>query len=901
MSRNITRTTTTRIETRTTVAADASGALIRSITRTKTVSTAYTPRQDQPRPPPINLLFPFNKDFKFDFTVPLDASKAREDLVAGPPSNVTIDQLPLLVTEKILLFLAPSDMCDGNLLDFVITLPVNFRYWLVTDSHFARQHLAGPSADSFVSMFNSPESKDTWSEVTHTYKMAIYHRLYSDCDKLQPDVREMILSLPPPHTPHNNAMFFEACSHGHLYVFNTLLSEDSVSPDFLIRGLNTASKLGHSRIVTTLLQRIDDPYYIVAENAMVEAYSGGRVNVAKVILSHAPALNASETVRDLMMTACKQSHVDFLELFLSVSDATNDCMLEACQIGHPGIVKALLKHSAIDPNADFSKFLYLAAEGHHYLIMSILLRDPRSNPNEATLSELLILVCKAVDRPDSSDLGHLRGGSEKKEAKAEAVQLILARPGNHPTFKNNEALRLAALNSSPTILDLLLSDPRIPTIPKNISALFHVLRISLLKPFEKDARVRVEEYVQQISTDQLKQCLPFVMQNKAVAESCILAAVGLKNDDLLGLLLEIPALDPSISDNAALEKALRIDHMSAFSKLLDKMTVPPVRIVNIAVDLFKLSAVQILIDSPHLRWDADVLREPIINAAKRGYIDILKLLLAHAKSRNIDFNLNNALLQSCKMGSLVVVNELLKESNIDPNCESSGPLRNACTLNHADIVKALLEDGRAEPDSHMLVTAVNMDHQRVVAFLVADKRTPIETNAIVGAAQLGRKEIMGAILNSPFLSSEVWLACSKRAIADATSLRHGDILELLKTKRNEALKLMNETPDEIIPDSNGGPDKENQLLFTKRDSKSQRQDAADQTVPSVEDTPTITILQDDAAQLQSLFDSPKSPPTPDPAFSFHMGSSSPLSVKADSRQARKSNDRRLTRPAKRID
>ncbi|KAI8837469.1 hypothetical protein BJ741DRAFT_648637 [Chytriomyces cf. hyalinus JEL632] len=720
---------------------------------------------------------------KPSMTTSSSLSTAHTDAQAPmPTSSATIHQLPLLVTEKILLFLHPLDICEGNILRFMTAIPSNFRYWVETDYHFALRHLDRPSAARYVSMFRSTDSKGAWSALTHTYKMGIYHALYSDCDKLQQDLREMIISLPPPHTSHNNAMFIEACSLGHIYIFNTQLSEDSVSPDFLIRGLNIASNLGHSRIVKTLLQRIDDPYFTVAENAMVEAYSGSRLKVAEAILSHAPALSTTQTVRELMMTACRQNQIDFLELFLSVSDASNDCMTEACKIGHLGVVKALLKRSSIDPNLDSSKFLYSAAENHHYLVVSILLRDPRSTPDETTLSELLIILCKAVDRPDSSDLGHLRGGLEKKEAKVGAVELILARPGNHPTAKNNEALRLAALNNSPTILDLLLSDPRIPTIPKHISALFHVLRISPMKPFEKDGRIRVEQYVQQISTDQLKSCLPFVMQNKSVSELCILAAVGLKNDELLGLLLEVPGVDPASSDNAALEKALRIDHMTAFSKLLDKMIVPPVRIVNIAVDLFKLSAIQILVDCSHLRWSADVLEEPVINAAKRGYIDILRLLLAHAKTHKIDFNLNTALLQSCKMGSLVVVNELLKESNIDPNCESSGPLRNACTLNHADIVKALLEDGRAKPDAHMLVTAVNMDHQMVVAFLVGDERTPIETNAIMGAAQLGRKEIMEAILISPFLSSEVWLACSERAIGNATLYQHRQVLKLLQAK-----------------------------------------------------------------------------------------------------------------------
>ncbi|KAJ3265016.1 hypothetical protein HDU77_006840 [Chytriomyces hyalinus] len=182
-----------------------------------------------------------------------------------------------------------------------------------------------------------------------------------------------------------------------------------------------------------------------------------------------------------------------------------------------------------------------------------------------------------------------------------------------------------------------------------------------LKSFEKYARIRVEEYVQQISTDQLKQCLPFVMQNEAVSESCILAAVGLKNDALLGLLLEVPGVDPASSDNAALEKALRINHMPAFSIPLDKMIAPPVKIVSLAVDLFKKSAIQILIDSSHLRWDANVLLEPVTMAAERGHIQILRLLLAPAKLQKIELNVNSALLLSCKAGNLLVVNELLKE------------------------------------------------------------------------------------------------------------------------------------------------------------------------------------------------------------------------------------------------
>ncbi|KAJ3244162.1 hypothetical protein HDU78_011353 [Chytriomyces hyalinus] len=796
---------------------------------------------------------------------PLNANEGDGDAQA-PTSSTTIHQLPLLVTEKILLFLHPLDICEGNILRFMTAIPSNFRYWLETDSHFALRHLDRPSAARSVSMFRAVESKGAWSALTHTYKMAIYHALYSDCDQLQSHVREMVLSLPPPHTPHNNTMFFEACWRGHLYAVNALLSEDSVSPDFLIHGLNIASDMGRDKVVKLVLQHMDDPNFNVAETALKGAYAKKIMNVAEAILSCTPALSTTQTVRELMMTACRQNRIDFLELFLRVSDASNECMTEACQIGHHGVVEALLKHSSIDPNFESSKFLFCAAENHHYLVMSVLLRDPRSNPDETTLSELLITVCKAsdADRPDSSDLGTLRGGLETKDAKAGAVELILARPGNHPTANNNEALRQAALNDYPTVLDLLLDEPRIPTSPKRISALLHVLRISPLKPFEKDARIRVEEYVQQISTDQLKQCLPFVMQNKAVSESCILAAVGLKNDALLGLLLEVPGVDPASSDNAALEKALRIGHMTAFSILLDKMIAPPVKIVSLAVDLFKKSAIQILIDSSHLRWDANVLLEPVTMAAERGHIQILRLLLAHAKLQKVELNVNSALLLSCKAGNLLVVNELLKENGSDPNADSANLLRTACSLSHHNIVRSLLTDGRAKPDGAMLLAAVNMDHLQVAKFLVADERTPIEENSILTAARLGREEILKMILNSPFLSSQVLLACSDRAIADATLYQHRQALKLLQAKRDEALKQMNEKTGSAMAD---------------------RKDESD---PG---TATSGVIQD-AAPLQTSPDSIKRTPVPPPAFSFYTSSSSSFSFTAgDQRLHRKRSAR----------
>ncbi|KAJ3400043.1 hypothetical protein HDU80_007327 [Chytriomyces hyalinus] len=689
---------------------------------------------------------------------PLNANEDARPPV--PTSSTTIHQLPLLVTEKILL------------------------YWLETDSHFALRHLDRPSAARSVSMFRAVESKD----------------------------------------------------------------------------------MGRDKVVKMVLQHIDDPNFNVAETALKGAYAKKILNVAEAILSCTPALSTTQAVRELMMTACRQNRIDFLELFLSVSDASNECMTEACQIGHHGVVEALLKHSSIDPNLESSKFLYSAAENHHYLVMSVLLRDPRSNPDEATLSEILITVCKAADadQPDSSDLGPLNGGLETKDAKAGAVQLILARPGNHPTANNNEALRQAALNDYPTVLDLLLDEPRIPTSPKRISALLHVLRISPLKPFEKDARIRVEEYVQQISTDQLKQCLPFVMQNKAVSESCILAAVGLKNDALLGLLLEVPGVDPASSDNAALEKALRINHMTAFSILLDKMIAPPEKIVSLAVDLFKKSAIQILIDSSHLRWDANVLLEPVTMAAERGHIQILRLLLAHAKLQKVELNVNSALLLSCKAGNLLVVNELLKENGSDPNADSANLLRTACSLSHHNIVRSLLTDGRAKPDGAMLVAAVNMDHRQVAKFLVADERTPIEETSILTAARLGREEILKMILNSPFLSSQVWLACSERAIADATLYQHRQALKLLQAKRDEALKQMNEKTGSAMADRN------------------------DELDPG---TATSGVIPD-ATPSQTSSDSIKPTPVPPPAFSFYTSSSSAFSFTAgDQRLHRKRSAR----------
>ncbi|KAJ3232161.1 hypothetical protein HDU81_003261, partial [Chytriomyces hyalinus] len=98
-------------------------------------------------------------------------------------------------------------------------------------------------------------------------------------------------------------MFFESCSRGHLYVVNSLLIEDSVSPVFLIHGLNIASDFGYGRIVKMVLQHFDDPNFTVAATALRRTFVNKRFNAAEVILGCTPALNASETVRELMMNA----------------------------------------------------------------------------------------------------------------------------------------------------------------------------------------------------------------------------------------------------------------------------------------------------------------------------------------------------------------------------------------------------------------------------------------------------------------------------------------------------------------------------------------------------------------------------------------------------------------------
>lgn len=109
-------------------------------------------------------------------------------------------------------------------------------------------------------------------------------------------------------------------------------------------------------------------------------------------------------------------------------------------------------------------------------------------------------------------------------------------------------------------------------------------------------------------------------------------------------------------------------------------------------------------------------------AAKKGYVEILKLLVEDGVDPSI--NMNSALSEAVFHGQTEAVKFLLKDNRVDPK-ENSSNIIDACTKGYVDIVRVLLEDNRIDPSvsNNMAIRNASLrGHDKIVEILLQDER-----------------------------------------------------------------------------------------------------------------------------------------------------------------------------------
>ncbi|KAI8610857.1 hypothetical protein BC830DRAFT_1172381 [Chytriomyces sp. MP71] len=785
-----------------------------------------------------NSLFPsLPSNFQFDFKAPflaqisvatgqpspdraLSFGGVIESPTNGSPNRSAIPtssnpdalaNLPLLVTERILLLLRPHEICGGDLLAFAMMMPANFRYWLSLDSHFARQQVARTKTSSLQKLQLTLEytigpdtlhSISAWAKLPSGFKRAIFRKLSDDAsaanlNKLSSNIKSELDNYRGEEKAVFRAFSF-ACLFGRDYMVKEFLQDGYVPAPFPFEGLKQAADGGFSRTVELLMLHLmaqDVQKVSVAETVFEIAFAKRYVNIAKTALILVPDLKDSISFHDKYVVACRENMKSMVSLFLSVSDPLLDGFLAAAEHGHESIISLFLE-AGQDPGSQDNAAFRLSARHHHVRAMEVLFADPHTKPGPQALGEALLEACGT--RPGSSTtrqgqlLNHERAVEPSGRAAADTlrnghpgvVAILLQQRELDPNYKSNEALRDAAKNGYPAIVNLMIQDERVHARPKKAAALYFVLKHSnLLTVPDRDDRQAVEailDVVKALSAEEIKELLPLALKETKLALSSFTAAVKLDNKDIFDALLAHPELNPGSLNNAALIMAIRLNKRDMLKCLLAHpkvdATLNESYLLRLACENGSLEIVSELLE--HGKVDICASDNACVRAACRmGNLTLLSLLLSSMKltSESNTIFLSDCLMEAARNGHAPVAELLLVLPFIEVTSEA---LREACTVGCSEIVTCLLKDGRATPDEDMLCISVQRGESDMCKMLL-NYVTP-RSAALRQACIRGNVDILAAILKHTAFDMNLVNGNDAWAITLADSLRHQDVVKLLQ-------------------------------------------------------------------------------------------------------------------------
>ncbi|KAJ3029080.1 UNVERIFIED_CONTAM: hypothetical protein HDU68_000207 [Siphonaria sp. JEL0065] len=107
-------------------------------------------------------------------------------------------------------------------------------------------------------------------------------------------------------------------------------------------------------------------------------------------------------------------------------------------------------------------------------------------------------------------------------------------------------------------------------------------------------------------------------------------------------------------------------------------------------------------------------------SSRAGYLDVVKLLLAHPDVDPADDD-NYAIKTASETGETEVVRLLLADSRVDPTAENDISLQYACDFARVDVVKMLLADKRVDPsanEEYCLIRSCTLGHLEILDSLL---------------------------------------------------------------------------------------------------------------------------------------------------------------------------------------
>ncbi|KAI8622002.1 hypothetical protein BC830DRAFT_1076816 [Chytriomyces sp. MP71] len=635
----------------------------------------------------------------------------------------TLASLPLLVTERILLYMKPADVNRGKLLRFALKLPFNFRFWLLHDLVFARKWMEADFFSlsyrfSFTSSYQlvNKDSWQDWQQLPSTFKTAIFiHHADSNSWTLNTDHPELWVALTSEKEGDSIYLhaFLLACKLGNHFVLRDILCDEYRVPMFYIQqGASLALKEGLLDCIQILLQYqlefhgIDTDLLTLIDSILDIVCISDDIRTMLLLVSQFTGLSPSKHF---------QLSKTFTDVLTSIiPDSLRRHMISAAVHGSALVLEILINLKCIPVPSE----ALLQAAKH----------------DQAEIIELLV---HAGMSPSTNNDEAVRAAS--KCGSVHALQTLLKYPSVQPDMVDSEAIKLAALFGHIACVEALLIDARVSEDTKKQAALHLVLANALPargsaswsslpdldELFVNSVSLRM---LRMIPKEELPTAIEPALKDRRFVRRCIAASAALGLEAVLEVLLLSSKLNASDQDNYALLISIKYAHPTITSLLLAQPNVDPSissqAPLLLATSMNRPMQLNLLLSCASVDptfTESWVLRE----SCKNGFIHCVELLLQDGRCNASECD-NQSLVDAVMNGHANVLHLLLASRQpINPNGQGGKAMKEAASRGFTDIVRLLLEHGVADPcvNDHLpLIVAATKGYTQIVQLLLSDSR-----------------------------------------------------------------------------------------------------------------------------------------------------------------------------------
>ncbi|KAJ3265018.1 hypothetical protein HDU77_006842 [Chytriomyces hyalinus] len=599
-----------------------------------------------------------------------------------PAEPRTLATLPSTATELILMYLSPSMLFNGDILSFAMTMPVNFRIWLVSSRHFADKHLR--RYPEYTAEFSLQHTKaaveyQKWFNLPHSYKMSLFSIL---CLKDAPSISTF-------------ALLGHAVVFGKYYILQHILNENpeltkTQLPDY---GLTCCVEYEYKMTMASVLSW-NLCSETVGRRSLMFAVMLNKPAMIRLLLAKFPEMVNDSRLMDACFSNARLADssqvVEILLEFLLHSDSAplhhnrfNDALQSLCAPRNEffgdrvlpetkelvAAVKHILSFQQCDPTFNNCKALMDSASQRYTRVVAVFLRDERVSDFQKKSVCCLYALRHGVTINELTDL----------DERLEADFII-------------EIMKSMSKEELLDHLPALVSGSKV-----------HLTYFSHASEGVSGAQVTRPNSVHETGD---------FIEHEKVSYSGFPSAVQLKNMNLLNALIETPGSNITHRDGRGIEAlslCIEDGYIEALSRILPLLPRPPAKSICVqAIKAQKMDVLEILLNDQTRRPEA----YPIVHQAQllhaavqsRNY-PAVKLLLVqynsdqHGNHRILQENVLNSLMASIAQGDVDIVQLLL--SNITEISDSECILACKAASSDPSVLEVLRQDGRFDVSGYL--------------------------------------------------------------------------------------------------------------------------------------------------------------------------------------------------------